>query len=388
MEESNRGALVLLCIGGLPLLVLLVLLAIQPLYESRYFVGVYPFWLLLLGWGIAPPIGRRIPRPATLLRFSVAGTLLLAALLVEQRALIQPGRGIFSRARLREDYSSAVRRLAEHVHPDDLVLIHPGSIRPLYDYYARRVTAQPLPEAKDFTKLFQANIPLRDLDSRIRPLLQAKKRAWLMIAPDHARVIDPPPTATDEVGWVGLAFQYGDQNGRIQCGEQPYAGFTGVRLYCNNLPDIAGVVPEPETKVDAIFNDQLRLRGYTLRPFAQGPQPGGTLPISLFWEPLVNMAETDYIVFVHLTRADDPTPLAQTDGRPMEGGQPTSRWTDPGALLHDDRTIALPRTLPPGDYVLRMGLYRASDGTRLPAQAPVAPTQDNAITLGHVRIVP
>jgi mannosyltransferase len=386
--RARRGALVVVCVGGLPLALFLILLAIQPLYESRYLVGVFPFWLLLLAWAIAPHTERIVPSTATLLRFGVGGALLLLTMFVEQQALVQPERGIFSGARLKEDYSSAVRRLAEHVHPDDLVLLHPGSIRPLYEYYARRVATQPLPEPQDLTHLFQADISVRDLDSRVRPLLGSKKRAWLLIAPDHARVIDPPPTPMDDVGWIGLAFQYGDKNSRIQCGEQPYAGFTGVRLYCNNLPDIAGVVPEPEVPVEAVFNKQLRLRGYSVTPFEGGLKPGGTLPISLFWQPLVNMADTNYIVFIHLTALDDPRPLAQTDGMPMEGGQPTSRWTRPRALLHDDRTIPLPSTLPPGRYLLRMGLYQANDGARLPVEAAEAPVQDNAIVLGEVRVVP
>ncbi len=383
-EGARRGALILLFGSGVPLGLLLLLLVLQPLYEPRYFVAVYPFWLLLLGWSVAMPpgvMGRR-----TLL--AGPGLVLLAgALLVEQRALVQPGRGIFSGATIKEDYRGAVRRLAEHVHPDDLVLIHPGSIRPLYDYYAKRVTAEPLPESVDFTRLFQTKPTVSEADRHLKPLLRSKKRAWLLIAPDHARVIDPPPSAEDDVGWIGLAFQFGDKEGRIQCGEQPYAGFTGVRLYCNNLPDIAGIIPEPIVPLEATFGDQLRLRGYTVNPFPGGPRPGGTLPITLFWEPLVDLSNTDYAVFVHLTTPDDPRPLAQTDGRPMEGGLPTSRWTEPFAQLHDDRTILLPTDLAPGTYVLRMGVYHAVDAQRLPATAPATTVLDDAVVLGEVQIL-
>ncbi len=108
--------------------------------------------------------------------------------------------------------------------------------------------------------------------------------------------------------------------------------------------------------------------------------------MTLFWEPLANLAGTDYLVFLHLTWTDDPHPLTQTDGRPMEGGQPTSRWTKPHVLFHDDRTIPLPADLRPGRYVLRMGVYRASDGSRLHAETR-APVLDDAIVLGEVQIV-
>lgn len=382
--QQRRNALLLLFVGGIPLLLLLVLLSLQPLYEPRYFIAVYPFWLLLLGWSVALPIGA-IHYERRMLLVLPGFALFAAALMVEQRALVQPEHGIFSGAPIKEDYRGAVQRLAEHVHPDDLVLIHPGSLRPLYDYYARRVTNQTLPTPDDFTGLFQTRPTRLESDRYLKPMLRSKKRAWLMIAPDHARVIDPPPSAEDDVGWIGLAFQYGAWEGRIQCGEQPYAGFTGVRLYCNNLPDVNGVIPEPATPLIATFEDQLRLRGFTVAPFAGGPKPGGTLPITLFWEPLTDLGSTDYHVFLHLTMRDDPRPLTQTDGPPMEGGLPTSLWTEPLAQLHDDRAIPLPDTLAPGTYVLRMGVYRAADGIRLAAIAPEV--LDNAVVLGEVQIL-
>lgn len=401
-SRNRRGTVFLLILGGLPLLLFLILLLVQPAYEARYLMGVYPFWLLLLGWGfgssshsiawfrtllnkVAPAL--TTPKYLSRMPHLVLGVFVVLALLFEGQALTQPGKGIFSGSPIKEDYRDAVRQLAAHVHPDDLVIVHPKSILPLYTYYARRVSDQILPSPIELSSLFQANIPLRDLDQRIRPLLRSKKRDWLLIAPAHAAVDDPPPTPADDVGWVGLAFTYGDREGRIQCGPPPYAGFVGVRLYCNNLPDINGIIPQPEHKAEAIFGGQLRLRGYTVTPFPDGPQPGGTLPISLFWEPLANLSGTDYIVFLHLTLPDDPRPLSQTDGRPMEGGQPTSRWTLPHALLHDDRTIPLPPDLPPGHYVVRVGVYEAADGLRLPATTKLA-THDNAVVLGDVQILP
>ena len=384
-EEKTRasvrlpGAALLLLLGGLPLALFLILLLVQPLYESRYLVGVYPFWLLLLAWAVAPARGG--VRPIAVLALPA----LALVLLVQQRALVQTGKGIFSGARIKEDYGSAVRHLAAHVHPDDLVIVHPAAIRPLYDYYARRVALDPLPEPVELTSLFQQELGRKELERNLRVLLEPHKRAWLLIAPDHARIVDPPLSPTDDVGLLGLAFQFGDEERRILCGEQPYAGFNGVRVYCNNLPDVGGKPPEPEQPLEVVFNGEMRLRGYTVTPFPGGPTAGGSLPITLFWQPLADLSGTDYIVFLHLTRPDDPAPLVQTDGRPMEGGLPTAHWIDPGALLHDDRTIPLPTTLSPGRYVLRMGVYRAQDGTRLHAET-AAPALDDAVVLGEVTV--
>jgi hypothetical protein len=48
--------------------------------------------------------------------------------------------------------------------------------------------------------------------------------------------------------------------------------------------------------------------------------------------------------------------------------------------------MPLPADLPPGRYVLRMGVYRSGDGTRLTART-TAPTLDNAVVLGEVQIL-
>ncbi len=386
--RHGRGATVLLLVGGLPLALFLLLLTIQPLYEPRYLVAVYPFWLLLLGWGLLPALRPRRHsgmQRMTMGAIAAGAVLLIGSLVVEQRALVQPGKGIFSGAPVKEEYREAVRYLAEHVHPDDLVIVHPDTIEPLYAYYSRRVAAFPMPHPKTYPQLGRAQgFEARELDMAIRSDLQHYPRAWLLIAPDHAQLADPP-AKRDELGLVGLAFQYGEKNRRIQCGPPPYAGFVGVRVYCNNMPEIVGKVPQPKVGLQVTFGQQLRLQGYTVTPFPGGPKPGGTLPVTLFWEPLANLAGTDYLVFLHLTLPGDPKPLTQTDGRPMEGGQPTSRWTKPHVLLHDGRAIPLPADLPPGRYVIRMGVYRASDGARLHAETQ-APVLDDAVVLGEVQI--
>jgi hypothetical protein len=244
---------------------------------------------------------------------------------------------------------------------------------------------------KVYDKLGRTTYGLRELDVEIRADLGQYKRAWLLVAPAHAAVVDPPNKEFgDEVGLVGLAFQYGDRNGRLQCGEgnseRAAAGFVGVLLYCNNMPSVAGAVPQPQVEQPVVFGDALRLRGYSIVPFQTGIRPGGTLPLTLYWEPMRSLDGTNYLVFVHLTRLDDPRPLAQIDGPPLEGGLPTTLWTDPGAQLHDERIMALPNALPSGRYVLRLGVYRAEDGQRLPVSGTSQPVDSDAVVIGEVEI--
>jgi hypothetical protein len=70
----------------------------------------------------------------------------------------------------------------------------------------------------------------------------------------------------------------------------------------------------------------------------------------------------DYQMFVHLTTPDDPTPIRQDDGPPLDGAYPTTFW-QPGDAIHDQRSLDL-TDLEAGDYLIRVGFF-APDGTRI-----------------------
>ncbi len=52
----------------------------------------------------------------------------------------------------------------------------------------------------------------------------------------------------------------------------------------------------------------------------------------------------------------------------------------------DTYELAIKPDAPRGEYTLEVGLYRAEDGGRLPAQAPALEVVDDAIRLGRVTI--
>ncbi len=70
-------------------------------------------------------------------------------------------------------------------------------------------------------------------------------------------------------------------------------------------------------------------------------------------------------IFVHLLDATGQL-VAQHDGLDVEWA--TLRPGDEFAQLHP---TPLPPDLPPGDYALQIGLYRAEDGARLAEPAPL-----------------
>lgn len=403
----SRAAIVVLALGGAPTLLFASLLLRQPVFEARYLTIVFPFWLIAGVWGLgARGWGRGIGdrgsgvggRELSLKPLAVPGSwfLVLASLLVSCRALYLPDRGIFSGAIVKENYRDAVRDLALRVHPDDLVIVHPDTIRSLYRYYAARVEPRTLdePTVKVYPEFGRAEgFDRKEWENKLFADLQNVKRAWLLVAPDHAALVDEPNRAVgDRLGLVGLAFQYGDQNGRWQCGpsvmDRAYAAYNGVLLYCNTMPAVNGQAPQPENPLAALFGDDLRLRGYTITPFASEIRSAGTLPLSLFWQPTRSLAGSHYSIFVHLTRSDDPTPLAQIDGPPLEGGLPTDQWTIPGDEIHDERTMRLVdndgNPIPPGRYVLRLGVYDAQTGERLPISDTSQPVEDDALILGEI----
>ncbi len=85
--------------------------------------------------------------------------------------------------------------------------------------------------------------------------------------------------------------------------------------------------------------------------------------LTLYWQARQRIEE-DYTVFIHLL--DDQGHIqAQQDGQPLNGDYPTSAW-DEGQVVADEHALSLGPDVPPGQYRLEVGMYRLSDGWRLP----------------------
>jgi hypothetical protein len=128
------------------------------------------------------------------------------------------------------------------------------------------------------------------------------------------------------------------------------------------------------------LGDKIELIGYDVPESA--PAPGESLEVTLYWRPRVAMAE-DYSVFVHLLD-EDGTLYGQGDGPPLGNDYPTSYWS-PGEVLADTHAIPLAGDLP-ASAVLRVGLYRLTDGVRLPIYDAVGErVADDALLLDALR---
>ena len=123
----------------------------------------------------------------------------------------------------------------------------------------------------------------------------------------------------------------------------------------DRLYDLPGDVAVPMR----VVWEPMTLHGFS--PEVIAGQPGGAPEITLYWE---NHALHQEVVsaFVHVVDSNGQI-VAQADHWP--GGLP-SDILDEGQVVIDRFSISLPAGLAPGFYQIRVGLYNADSGLRLP----------------------
>ena len=117
--------------------------------------------------------------------------------------------------------------------------------------------------------------------------------------------------------------------------------------------------------LDICFGETICLRGATLSTIT--PAPGESVELMLYWQALHEPLAV-YTAFLHVLDENDNIVLA-ADHWP--GGLPSDIW-DTDQVITDRVPLALPADLPPGVYRLRLGLYTADDGRRLPVDGRAA----------------
>jgi 4-amino-4-deoxy-L-arabinose transferase-like glycosyltransferase len=110
----------------------------------------------------------------------------------------------------------------------------------------------------------------------------------------------------------------------------------------------------PLQPVGATFGGLIALDAASVPSAAK---PGGAIAVELVWRD-VRPAPIGYTVFLHVDDAKGNL-VAQHDSPPVLGFGPTNAWKA-GQVTEDRFGIALPATLPSGDYDLHVGLYRGS----------------------------
>ena len=111
--------------------------------------------------------------------------------------------------------------------------------------------------------------------------------------------------------------------------------------------------------LDDCFGEVICLRGVLLPTWTAAP--GQTVDLVLYWQAL-HEPDAVYTAFLHVL---DETGEIVLSADHWPGGLPSDIW-DTGQVIEDRVPLALPAGLPPGVYRLRLGLYTADDGRRLP----------------------
>ena len=122
------------------------------------------------------------------------------------------------------------------------------------------------------------------------------------------------------------------------------------------------------------LGDSIELTGYDA-PWIDGP----SIRYRLYWHVLKLLPE-DYTVFAHLLDSNGKT-ASQGDGPPFDGDYPTSWWRA-GEQFVEERSIPLPTRA--DDFSVVVGLYRLSNGMRL----PVFDAAGNAVPDGQIVLKP
>ncbi len=117
--------------------------------------------------------------------------------------------------------------------------------------------------------------------------------------------------------------------------------------------------PPYSRAVDQVLGEQARLVGYSIVRSSAPP----TMTVTLVWQGLREM-KTSYRVFVHLVDGAGNI-VAQSDAEPARWTRPTTGWAA-GEYVIDPHVLSLPEPFSAADLALRVGLYDAGTGQRLP----------------------
>ena len=369
--SPRRRATLLALLLALPLALFYAVTLIRPLFSDRYLIVATPALYLLVAGGVL--VVERFARALA----PLALVALLATAWVPLRDVnlaAQPEK---------EDWRGAYAVVAEHLHPRDLVLVHPGYLVSTLDYYRLQ---QPDGGPRSLRDVPALTIPAEDTagaDERQRALLDLYlqehtagfERVWLVLSTDPSRLgaADPQDQVRD---W----YRY---NGRLIYERQ----FNGVwlGLYAYSGPFRTAYYPPVPVRLDVAFGGRLTLvgYGYDYSPGESGVRAGDHVPLVLRWifpSPDAGL----YAIRWHLLDAGGHE--AASGVEPLLGHFPLRPWERPSDVW-DYHDLALPATLEPGSYRLAIECIPA-DGPAdpLPATRAGEPLPGGAVPLGWIEV--
>lgn len=142
------------------------------------------------------------------------------------------------------------------------------------------------------------------------------------------------------------------------------------------------IPPVQQFPMHVFLDDAIVFKGYDLA--SDTVMPGETLDLVLYWRGL-RETDANYIVYAHVLTMDGATLVAQHDGPPGDALHRTYDWT-PGYFDWDEWPIDIPVDAPPGEYILRIGMYDSLSLERLPAYDEAGTVLGDGVLLTTITI--
>jgi hypothetical protein len=142
-------------------------------------------------------------------------------------------------------------------------------------------------------------------------------------------------------------------------------------------------VPPMSNVVHASFGDEITLLGFDFPE--RRVQPGGMLPITLYWQARRPM-DHHYIVSNHLLNSSNLRQWGGRDRVPRDYYS-TTLWT-PGEVVRDEYLVPVAPSAPPGVYRLDIGLYveLAGQSWHLPLVQDGTVLNANSVTIAPIKV--
>lgn len=335
-----------------PVLIAYLVNPIMPFFFERYVLVALPGFILTIAFGL-DYMAERSPRAF----IGISGVIIL----LNAFAL---SNYYFDEAYAKGKYGQMMAYISANAQPGDAIILNNPLQKPLYDYYApRNIPADYLPNG---------GVALEDPSSQqqLEALAKQSPRLWLVMFGNPAEY-DP----TNYLGrWLGAhAFK------------TYFGGFVDARLTLYVMPSAQ---PAIRRALNFTLGTNIRLTGYDLD--RREVFPGQALQLTLHWQATAPIAQR-YKVFAHVIGGVNPatrTPVwAQMDNEPMGDSHPTNAW-QVGEPIDDRYGLMLPADIPPGDYLIEIGMYAAATQERLAVfDATGARLPDDRVVLGAARVI-
>lgn len=372
MRRSVAGFAAMYTFG--PLLLILALSAVTPLYHVRYlFTYSVGFYILLaagLHW------------LATRIRFwvglGVAAILLAASIYSIVQYYVDPRYQA-------DDYRAAVHFIDEHWQPGDALLANAGYTYTAFIYYTnlphlqrQRLVPYPDPPNDSQPLLLEtgtidgpAQLGWGDPQSDFYSMSTATTIAALeQLARDYPRLwmLRAYDTVTDPTGLIRAWLA----KNTIPLEDQQFSGPSNIRAQGFLLK------PKPPPPQVIQFKDGMVLYAWQLP--ATNWRPGDTIPVKLWWMSTA-VPSADYKMSLKLWTAAGQLAAQGRDEWPG-GALYRARSWPVGQVVYQPGQISLSPDLPPGQYWLNVELYHPQTIQPL----PLRDDSTTAVTLGAIQV--